>query len=141
MSVVKKFGAVNGIMSIKTHLNGAFGFSVFLDLDFLFMGKIWHGVKKRSGYILSYISSQTLAVSPANNYLVHMWPNLWWNNSKAVFFLDGNFFVFDISFISPKNVCFLCALFGNVTAFSLFIHSTPCKTFCGVNKCIPDSLT
>ena len=44
-------------------------------------------------------------------------PNLWCNNSKAIFFLAGNLFSFDISLIFPRNSCFLCALCGKVTAF------------------------
>ena len=46
-----------------------------------------------------------------------LWPNIWCNNSKSTLFLDGNLFVFYISFISPKNACFFCALYGNVTTF------------------------
>ena len=72
---------------------------------------------KGSGSIISSISSKTLAVSPANNDLVGLWPNLWCNNYKAIFFVDGNFFVLDISSISPKNECFLFALCGKVTTF------------------------
>ena len=72
MSLVKHFGAVDGIMAIKTHLKGAFGFSRFLDLAFLFMEEIWHDVQKGSGSTLSVISSQTLAVSPSNNNLVDL---------------------------------------------------------------------
>ena len=34
MSFVKHFRAVDGIMSINTHLKGAFGFNGFLDLAF-----------------------------------------------------------------------------------------------------------
>ena len=120
MSLVKLLGAVYGIISIKTHLKGAFGFSGILDLAFLFIEEIWHDVQKGSGYILSSIFSQKLAVSPANNDLVDLWPNLWCYNSRAIFFLAGIFFVFDISFISPKNACFLCAICGNVTAFFYF---------------------
>ena len=70
--------------------------------------------------LLSSISSQTLEVYLDKNYLVNLWPNIWCKNSKAIFFLDGNFFVFGISFISPNNACFLCALYGKVTVlFSL----------------------
>ena len=35
MSLVRLLGAVDGIISIKTHLKGAFGFSGILDLAFL----------------------------------------------------------------------------------------------------------
>ena len=72
MSLAKLLGAVDGIISIKTHLKGAFGFSGFLDLAFLFIGDILHGVQKGYGSILSSISSQTLVVSPANNDLVDL---------------------------------------------------------------------
>ena len=95
-------GAVDGIISIKTHLKGDFGFSGILDLSFLFIEEVWHDVQKGSGYIIRSVSFQTLALYPANNDLVDMWPNIWCSNSKAIFFLDGNFFVFDVSFISPK---------------------------------------
>ena len=77
-------------------------------------------MQKGSGYILISVSSQTLAVSPANNDLVDMWYNLWCNNYKSIFFLAGNFFVFDISFISTKNEYFRCALCGSVTTFFSF---------------------
>ena len=46
MSLVKRFGAVDGIMSIKNHLKGDFGFSGFLDLAFFLREEIWHDVKK-----------------------------------------------------------------------------------------------
>ena len=55
MSLVKCVGAVDGIMSIKTHLKGDFGFSGVLDPAFLFIEEIWHDVQKGSGYILSLI--------------------------------------------------------------------------------------
>ena len=120
MSLVKLFCDVDGIMSIKTNLKVDFCFNEFLDIAIFFMEEICHDVQKGSGYIPSSISYQKLAVSPAKNDIVYLWPNLWCNNSKAIFFLDGNFFVYDISFISPKNACFLCALCGKVTKiFSL----------------------
>ena len=37
VSLVKLLGAVDGIISIKTHLKGDFVFSEFLDLAFLFV--------------------------------------------------------------------------------------------------------
>ena len=72
MSLVTLFGAVYGIMSIKTHLKGTFGFSGFLDVAFLFMEEILHDVKKESRSILSSITSKKLAVSPDNNDLVDL---------------------------------------------------------------------
>ena len=86
MSLVKLLGAVDGIISIKTHLKGDFGFSRFSDLAFLFIEIILHDVQKGSGYILSYVSSQRLAVSPFNNDLVDLWLNPWFNNSKVIYF-------------------------------------------------------
>ena len=62
-------GAVDGIISIKTCLKRAFGFSGILDLASLFIEDILHEVQKWSGSILSSKSSQTLAVSPAINDL------------------------------------------------------------------------
>ena len=120
MSLVKLLDAVDGIISIKAHLKGALGLSVILDLAFLFIEEIWHDVQKGSGSIISFTSSQTLAVSPANNDLMDLCPNLWCSNSKAIFFLAGNLFFFDISLIFPRNACFLCTLCGNVTAFFSF---------------------
>ena len=76
MSLVKLLGAVDGTISIKTHLKGAFELSGILDLAFLFIGEICHDVQKGYGSILSSTSSQTLAVSPANNDLVDLCPNL-----------------------------------------------------------------
>ena len=49
-----------------------------------------------------------------------MWPNLWCNNSKAIIFLAGNLFFFDISLIFPRTACLLCALCGKVTALLSF---------------------
>ena len=72
VSLVKLLGAFDGIISIKTHLKGAFGFSGILDPDFLFIEEILNDVQKGYGYILSSISSQTLAVSPANNDMVDL---------------------------------------------------------------------
>ena len=46
MSLVKRFGAIDGIIFIKTHLKGDFGFNGILDLAFLFMEEIWNDVKK-----------------------------------------------------------------------------------------------
>ena len=69
-------GGDDGIISIKTHLKGAFGFSEIVDLAFLFIEEILHDVQKGSGSILSSTSSQTLAVSPAINDLVDLCPNL-----------------------------------------------------------------
>ena len=120
MSLFKLLGAVDGIIPIKPHLKGGFGFSGILDLAFLFIEEILHYVQKGSGYILSSTPSQKSVVSPYNNYLVDMWPNLWCNNYRAIFFLAGNFFVFDIYLIYPKNAFFLYALCGNVTAFFSF---------------------
>ena len=76
MSLVRLWGAVDGIISIKIHLKGAFDFSGILDLAFLFIEEILHEMKKGSGYILSSKSSQTLAVSPAINDLVDLCPNI-----------------------------------------------------------------
>ena len=120
MSLFKLFDAVDGIISIKTHFKGDFGFIGFLYLAFLFMEEIWHDVQKWYGYFLSLMSSQKLAVSPSKNDMLDLWPNIWSNNSKSIFFLDGNFFVFGISFVSPKNTCFLYALCHNVTVFFSF---------------------
>ena len=120
MSLVKVLGAVDGTIFIKTHFKGDIGLSGISDLAFLFIEEIWHDVQKGSGSILSSTSSQTLAVSPANNYLVDMCPNIWCSNSKAIFFLAGNFFFFDFSMIFPRNACFLCALCGNVTESFFF---------------------
>ena len=54
MSLVKRFGAVDGITSIKKKLKSNFGFSGFLDPAFLFMEEIWHDVQRGSGYIPSF---------------------------------------------------------------------------------------
>ena len=40
ISLVRRFGAVDRIISIKNQLKGALGFSVFLDGDFLFIEEI-----------------------------------------------------------------------------------------------------
>ena len=115
VSLVKPLGVVDGIISIKTYLKGASGFSGILYLAFLFIEEIWHDVQKGSGSILSSISSQTIVVSPAKNDLVDLWPNLWCNNSREIFFWAGNLFVFYIYLIFHKNECFLCELCDNVT--------------------------
>ena len=76
MSLVRLFGAVYGIIFIKTHLKGAFGFNGSLDLAFLFIEEILHEVQKGSASIFSSASSQTLTVYPAINDLVDLFPNL-----------------------------------------------------------------
>ena len=118
MSLVRILGAVDVIISIKTHLKGAFGFSGILDLAFLFIEDIWHEMQKGSRSILSSTYSHTLVVSPSNNDLVDLCPNIWCNNSKVIFFLAGDLFFFDTSWTFPVKACFLYALCNNVTALS-----------------------
>ena len=77
MSLVKILDAIDGIIFIKTHLKGVFGLSGILELAFLFIENIWHYVQKGSGYILSSTSSQKLAVSPSNNDLLDLCPNIY----------------------------------------------------------------
>ena len=134
MSLVKLLGAVDGIISIKTYFKGDFGLSGILDLAFLFIEEIWHDVQKGSGYILSSTSSQTLALSPANNDMVYLCPNLWCSNSKAIFFLAGNLFFFDISLIFLEmHVSFVqCVVM--LPHFSYLLRSTPCKNLCEKDK-------
>ena len=72
VSLVRLLGDVDGIIPIKTHLKGDFGFSGILYLAFLFIEEILHEVPKGSGSILSYTSSQTLSVSPAINDLADL---------------------------------------------------------------------
>ena len=72
MSLIKLFGGVDGIISMKIHLKGAFGFSGFLDLAFLFIEEILLDEQKGYRYILSSISSQKLAVSQSKNDLVDL---------------------------------------------------------------------
>ena len=100
-------------------MKGDFGLSGILDLALLFIEEFLHEVQRGSGSILRFTSSQTLAVSPANYDLVYLCPNLLCSNSKAIFFLAGNLFFFDIFLIFHIKACFLCALCGNVTAFLL----------------------
>ena len=76
MSLVKRLGDVDGTISLKTHLKDDFVLSGILALAFLSIEDILHDVKKGSGYIISSTTSQTLAVSPANNDLVDLGPNL-----------------------------------------------------------------
>ena len=72
VSPVKRFGAADSIISIKNHLKGDFRFNGLLDLVCLFIDEIWHDVQKRSGYILSAISSQTLEVYSSINDLMDL---------------------------------------------------------------------
>ena len=58
VSLVRLLGAVDVIISLKTHLKGAFGFSGSLDLACLFIEEIFHEVQKGSGSIISSASSQ-----------------------------------------------------------------------------------
>ena len=46
MSLVKRFGAVDGIISLKTQLKGDFGFNGLLEPALLFTEEIWHDVQK-----------------------------------------------------------------------------------------------
>ena len=73
--------------------------------------------KKGSGFILSLIYFQIIAVSPEINDLVDLCPNIWCNNPKAILFLGAILFDVEISFVFTKNECFLCALCGRVTEF------------------------
>ena len=141
MSQVKILGVVDGIIFVKTHLKGAFGLSGISYLAFFFIEEIWHEVQKGSGSILSSTSSQTFAVSSASNYLVYLCPNLWCSNSKAILFLAGHLFFFDIFLIFPIKSCFVCALCVNVTSFSSLLWSTQCKTLCEMEKYVLHSLT
>ena len=59
---VKLLDAVDGIISIKTHLKGAFGLSGILDLSFLFIEDISNDMQRGPGSILGYTSYQTFAV-------------------------------------------------------------------------------
>ena len=104
-------------MSIKTHLTGAFGFNIFLDLAYFFVEDIWHDVKIGSGSISSSIPSQTFTVSTAINYLVDLCPNLWCNNSESTFFLGAIFYDLDFSLVFTKDSCFLYAKYGRGTTF------------------------
>ena len=71
------------------------------------------------------MSCQTFALYPANNHLVDLCPNLWFNNSKVTFFLGIFLFDSDFSFIFTKNVCFICVVCDNVaTFFSLSLKKT-----------------
>ena len=74
-------------------------------------------MQKGSESILSSISYQKFAVSPSINNLVYLCPNLWCKNPEATFFLGAILFYLYISFVLPKNSCFLCGLCGRVTAF------------------------
>ena len=76
MSLVRLLGAVDGIISIKTHFKVALGFSGILDIAFLFIEEICHEGQKGFGSIMSSTSSQKVAVSPDNNDLVDLCPNL-----------------------------------------------------------------
>ena len=105
------------MMPMNTHLKFVLYFRGDFDLYFLFIVDIWYIVLKGSGYTLISISFQKCTVSPANSNLVDLCPNLWCNNYKETFFLGISFCDFDFSFVLTKNVCFCCALCGNVTAF------------------------
>ena len=141
MSLVRLLGAVDGIIFIKTHLKSAFCFSGIIDLALLFIEDIWHDVQKGSGSILSSTSFQTLSLSPAINDLVDLCPNIWCNNSKAIFFLARNLFFFDTSWIFPVKACFLYSLCKNVTALFSFSPKYTVKTLCEKDKYVLHSLT
>ena len=130
MSLVKTFGAVDGTISIKTHLKGSFGFSRILDLAFLFIEEIWHDVQKGYGSILSSISFQILAVSPDNNYLVDLWPNLWCNNylkqsSKMVIYFSLTF-----PWFPPKMHVSFVHYVSKLLRYSPLLQSILCKNIC-----------
>ena len=141
MSLVKLLGAVDGIISIKTHLKGDFGFSGILDPACFFVEEIWHEVKKVSGSILSSTSSQTLSVSPDDNDLVYLCPNLWCSNYKEFFFLAGNLFSLTFSwFLLEMHVSFVHCV-AKLLHYSSFLKSKPCKSPCEKDKYVLNSLT
>ena len=134
MSLVKLLGAVDGTIFTKTHLKGDFDLSEILDLAFLFVEEIWHDVQKWSGSILSYIYSQTLAVSPANNDLVDLWHYLWCNNYKAI----SSLLVISFSLTSPWFPLEMHVYFVHYVAKLLhyypFIRSILYKKLCEKDK-------
>ena len=98
-------------------------------------------MQKGSGYILSSTSSQTLAVSPANNGVVDLCPNLWFSYSKAIFFLAGNFFSLTYSwFFLEMHVSFVhCVVM--LPHFSSLLRITLCKTIYEKYNYVLHSLT
>ena len=101
VSLVKRFGAVSGIISIKTHLKGAFGFNGFLELAF-FHWRYLTWCTKRVWIYPKFNILPKFSVSTSINELVDLFPNIWCNNPKATFFLGAIFFDFEIFFIYPK---------------------------------------
>ena len=103
MSFVKHLEYVTGIMLINTYLKGVLGCIGVFYLRFLFIDKIWRDVQNGSRSILTSISCQIFAVSPASIALVDLCSNLGCNNSKDILFLGIFFYDFDFSFIfKPK---------------------------------------
>ena len=142
MSLIKLLGDVDGIVSIKTHLKGAFGFSRFLDLDFLFIEEIWHDVQKRSGSILSSIYITKHSQYPQLTII-------WWVCDLIfhVVILKQFSFYMVISFsltytwfyleMHVSFVHYVVMLF----CYSPLLGSIRCKTLCEKDKCVLNSLT
>ena len=116
-------------MSIKTYLKGAFGFSGFLDLAFLFMEEIWHDVEKGSGCLLSSITSQTFGLPPSNNGLV----NLSGETILKQFFLDHFFWHF--LYFPPKCIFPLCTMWSCIRFFYFDPKYTVQKPFWNKQVC------
>ena len=120
MSPFKLLGAIDGIISIKPHLKGDFGFNGFLDLAFF----SWN----ISGIICKKGLDIFLALYLPKHYQYPHTTMIWWicdlildvTIIKQLSFLLVNFFFFDISLIFPRTACFLCALCGKVTALFSF---------------------
>ena len=119
--------------------------SFFYPCTFIFVldlfVSLWHDVQKESGYILSFTPSQKFVVSPANNDLMDLGLNLWCNNSKAIFFLAGNFFSLTYPWFSLEmHVSFVhCVVM--LLIFSSLLQITLCKTLCEKDKYVLHSLT
>ena len=106
MSLDKILEDVASMMSMNTHLKGVFDFRGVSDIEFLFIAEIRHDVQNGSGSTLRTMLCQTFAVSTANNDLVDLCPNFWYNNSKETFFLGIWFCGFDFPSFLPKLYIF-----------------------------------
>ena len=89
---------------------GCLGLQWYLRPRILLIIEIWHYLQKCLISTLSSIYCQTFAVYPSSSDIVDMYPNLWFDNSREIFFLGVCFYSLTVFFVFTKNACFLCAI-------------------------------
>ena len=141
MSLVKLLDAVDGIISIKTHLKGTFGLSEILDLAFFSLKKFDMMYKKGLDIFL--------ALSLPKHYQYHQLTMIWWiyDIISDVIILKqfSSLLVISFSLISPWFTLEMHVLFVHYVEkllhYSPLLRSIRCQTLCEKDKYVLNSLT